>query len=337
MLPRLIGGAALVAGLGALGCGDEPAPRPSAIERRFESIAAGAGATCAADDEGRTTCWGRAQGPRDVRGAPPLSELAVGRDLACGRSSDAGFWCWSVVDPDQVATARPELGADPVVLRLGRSGELCVVQVSGELRCSGGAYGSTPVAVGTSRDFLDVSLGERGIVARRANGWIVEGALGSTAEPTRAPGLLTLVREVSAGDGFACTRTTVGILSCWGRDDVGQLGRGEAHAQPQLEPAQVAALGSRASGTALGTRHALSLEDGGRVSTWGANDAGQLGVTPGGPRATPERIDLPAPAARVAAGSVHGVALDVLGRLWCWGGDPEGACPGARDAPVRLR
>ncbi len=62
---------------------------------------------------------------------------------------------------------------------------------------------------------------------------------GPVGTPAPVPSLKN-VAEVAAGGSFTCARLSGGPIRCWGRNDLGQLGRGAASAQPGLTPEAVA-------------------------------------------------------------------------------------------------
>jgi hypothetical protein len=83
------------------------------------------------------------------------------------------------------------------------------------------------------------------------------------------------VRAVSASAGYdhTCVLTTTGTVSCWGANQLGQLGDGTT--TDRAEPVPVA-LPSPATQVRAGYSHTCALA-GGRVYCWGDNTFGELG------------------------------------------------------------
>lgn len=75
---------------------------------------------------------------------------------------------------------------------------------------------------------------------------------------------------------------------------------------------------------AAGTRHAIAVTQAGEVFGWGANDAGQLGVSTRGLSTEALQVQGLTGIARVAAGRAHSLALAGDGRVWAWGSNTHG-------------
>lgn len=149
-----------------------------------------------------------------------------------------------------------------------------------------------------------------------ANGALGDGractTTGATRAPTRVPGL-TGVDVVACGDGFACAHASDGHVQCWGRNDLGQLGRGtttacEATPAPVVDGTATPLSIATADVVAAGA-HACALTLGsGALQCWGRNDG---------------LIDVRASSDRAA---VYASATDALGPLRDAAGSP---LPGA--------
>jgi alpha-tubulin suppressor-like RCC1 family protein len=137
------------------------------------------------------------------------------------------------------------------------------------------------------------------------------------------------------GDGHSCT-LSLGRVFCWGNNLEGQLGDGGEASSPLPRP--VAPLTS-AVGLAAGLLHTCALDQGGTVSCWGANGAGQTGTLAAEPRLRAPRPVFGLRDARaLAAGAHHTCAVDGTQGVVCWGlndagqlGDPRG--PAVAHAP----
>jgi alpha-tubulin suppressor-like RCC1 family protein len=79
---------------------------------------------------------------------------------------------------------------------------------------------------------------------------------------------------IASGGDHSCALTGDGHVWCWGANEVGQLGKGQA--SPSSAPAEVAGLGN-VSAIAAGANHSCALRTDGSVWCWGGNHSGQLG------------------------------------------------------------
>ena len=141
---------------------------------------------------------------------------------------------------------------------------------------------------------------------------------------------------IAAGDQHTCAVLRDGEVICWGRNDRGQLGRGDKIDVGDGNGPTVAGAGPIDLGpgrtavqVATGRYHTCALLDDGDVMCWGANDHGQLGrgdtvdVGDGdGPDvADIDPVDLGPgrTATAVAAGTSHTCVLLRGGDVVCWG------------------
>jgi alpha-tubulin suppressor-like RCC1 family protein len=160
-----------------------------------------------------------------------------------------------------------------------------------------------------------------------------------TIAPTRVPDLPNVI-AVAAGFNFGVALTADGEVWAWGGDGQGALApRGEGEeARATRRPLPVAGL-PRIVAIAVGSHHALAVDEAGQVWAWGANFAGQLGQAE---RANSRR-PLPVPALSrvrtVAGGDRFSVALTQEGQVWTWGThglrSNAGANAGANAGPGR--
>jgi alpha-tubulin suppressor-like RCC1 family protein len=128
-----------------------------------------------------------------------------------------------------------------------------------------------------------------------------------------------------AGADHACALRGDGALTCWGRNDVGQLGDGSRTARSL--PVAVGGLPPLRA-VAAGARHTCALtRDVGDVYCWGGDEAGQLGQpdnAAGAPRTTPVQVAGVTDALDVAAGSDFSCAVLRDGTARCWGANDAG-------------
>lgn len=117
------------------------------------------------------------------------------------------------------------------------------------------------------------------------------------------------VPTVVAGASHSCALSSSGVVSCWGMNNVGQLGRGNssaAGASPVAGSLRFKALSTNADATC-----GITLAD--KVYCWGA-------YRPGGQIQNQPVAVLPDLSfQRVTVGTRNVCALTALGDAWCWG------------------
>ena len=264
------------------------------------AIAPGWGRTCVVLVQGEVKCWGE----------------NGGGFLGLGDSEHRGD------DPGEMGDALPAVdlgtGAVAVAVTSGLHHE-CAVLADGAVKCWGGNYSG------------ELGLGD---IERRGD------------DPD---GMGDGLPTVDLGTGRTATAVTVGIshscalldnrsVKCWGGNNVGQLGLGDADSRGD-EPGEMGDqlpavdLGTGRTATALSSNdsHTCALLDDGSVKCWGRNGAGQLGRGDTDPRGDdPDEmgdhlppIDLGSgrTALAVSTGSQHCCALLDDGSVKCWGAD----------------
>lgn len=165
----------------------------------------------------------------------------------------------------------------------------CAIGSTGSLSCWGwGVFGQT--GAGTTSDLL------------------VPGVPGVLGIPT--------VEKISLGGYHTCAILPDDTVSCWGRNESGQLGR--ATVSP-LEPSP--SLVPNLTGVkqvAAGAAHTCALK-GTAVVCWGSGTYGQLGPPPLPQPGTPS-APLPLPETKsICSGEYHSCALSNAGSVRCWG------------------
>jgi alpha-tubulin suppressor-like RCC1 family protein len=133
------------------------------------------------------------------------------------------------------------------------------------------------------------------------------------------------VRAVAAGAGFGLALLKNGTVMSWGSNRYGQLGDGKSESEQPYSAVPVEVSGLRGV-TAIAARgaHALALFGNGTVTSWGANERGEVGDD------THENRDAPVPVPELtgvralAAGSDFSLALLENGKVMAWGDDLDG-------------
>jgi len=135
---------------------------------------------------------------------------------------------------------------------------------------------------------------------------------------------IALSKSGATTGSFTLVRRSNGQIASWGYRAEGQGGDGN-FGNPSASVAQVTLPeGHTATAVAAGGFHALALLDNGDVLSWGANDAGQLGLGDLATRSTPQKVTLPAPAISITAGFNFSVAVLDDGRVYAWGANSIG-------------
>jgi alpha-tubulin suppressor-like RCC1 family protein len=255
--------------------------------------------TCALLDNGDVKCWGY-----------NIAYGVLGLEDATTRGDG----------PNEMGGALPKvnLGAGRAASGLA-SGSFfnCVVLENGDVKCWG-ANTSGQLGLGDTDDRGD-DPGEMG---------------GALPEVNLGAGLTAV--EVAAGAYYSCARLNDGSVKCWGKNDAGQLGLGDT-ADRGDGPGEMGANlttvnlgpGRTAIAIATGFAHTCAVLDDGTVKCWGANNAGQLGLSD-----TLDRGDdggemggnLPTvnlgpgrTAVALALGSSYTCAILDNGNVKCWG------------------
>lgn len=292
-------------------------------------IAAGSFHTCALRAEGQVVCWGhggfgqlgvagdedRVQ-PAQVALDEPAVEIAAGEGHTCARLATRRVACWGRNTfgqlGDETEGGRHEALVvdgveDAVGIALGRD-HSCALIDGGEVRCWGAGF--------------EGQLGDGERSERRHT-------------PRAVPGLEP-ARELVSGSGHVCVILSEGgAVSCWGRNDSGQVGDGEGGdpADVTLSPARVAGMGDVVE-LGAGARFTCARREDGEVLCWGYNGFGQLGDGTEDARPGPTAVAELPDATELAAGARHACARIADGTLRCWGrnhlgqvgrepGDPE--------------
>ena len=145
------------------------------------------------------------------------------------------------------------------------------------------------------------------------------------AEHSEIIGLPPFPVQIASTESGGFALYADGSLWSWGLRASGQLGRlGDAKVTAEFAtPARINGL-APVTALAAGHAHVLALDRNGKVWTWGANGAGQLGNGQLASCALPAQVKLSVRIVRVAAGDTHSFAIDGLGRVWGWGSNNFG-------------
>lgn len=309
--------------------------------------------SCMVLQSGRLLCWGRNSGgafatepmgtlftsPRDVEGVPAIAEVEVSYWTTCVRSQLGDVLCagWGEAgrgaDPGGAGFHRVELPR-PAVALFGAWSQTCALLDDSVLWCWGEEYsapdsGGRPWRVDLPGAATTVYGAGNGVCALVAGqpwcwGWDVDG-LFAAAPPTYTaipvPGMaLAPMSVVRCGFSHCCGIDENGDAECWGRNDEGQLGRGDAGPTVST-PAIVDTPFSPLQVEAGWASCAISTE--GSLFCWGSGRNGWNGL--GGLDANRPTL-VPLPSAAIGLHANINVACVTLGltSIRCWGQNESG-------------
>ncbi len=136
------------------------------------------------------------------------------------------------------------------------------------------------------------------------------------------------VVAIAGGYTHTCALLRDGNVRCWGGNDQGQLGLGNADDHSNQQPYQLplVGLGGKVAAITSGSHHNCALMQDSTMQCWGANSHGQLGLGHSqnvganeSPSAQVSRVDLGVPVQAIAAGGDSTCALLTDGTVRCWG------------------
>ena len=179
---------------------------PERVRRLVDvvAIAAGPSSSCAVHDDGDLSCWGWPYDstPERITGLGAVSAVSIGSDRTCAVTDRGQVYCW---DSDASPVGRPSLVANlrEVVHVAVGDGTVCALHDDGTVSCWG----------------------------RNDVGQVGDGTTTRRSQPVRLAGITDAVAiSVSAGSSevgaHACAVHKNRLISCWGGNEIGQLGDG---------------------------------------------------------------------------------------------------------------
>ena len=193
-----------------------------------EWIDAGPSSTCVIHAGGALSCWGYgggagnlgAFGPRAVEGLPAVIAVSTGWDRTCAVAVAGDVYCWAVADEARPERVEGIAGATSVSVG---DGGVCAVLADGGVACWG---------------------------EENAAGQLGNGTTARQDQPVRVEAIADAVAvTISVGSTrlapHACVAHESGSYSCWGGNNVGQLGDGTLARRltpvPAVVPAEIPA------------------------------------------------------------------------------------------------
>jgi alpha-tubulin suppressor-like RCC1 family protein len=288
------------------------------------SLCMGDDTPCAVTAEGGVECWGftgeNAVVPvalmNDLEGTTGALAVSVGSGLpfdefACGIITTTSLLrstvqCWGSNLQEQLGNNSTEILSSVPVTVLSPQLQAAASSVAAGLGFACGVAESTLQC-----------WGENG------SGQLGNGTTLSSSDPVPVAlpmdGSSDSVEAVSTGAYGACALTKAGAVYCWGANDVGQLGLGDAGG-PEPMPSLVSDLPSAAKAIAVGYNFACAILADGTVDCWGDNSMGELGNDSLAASYTPQAVPGLSGVTYIAAGLDFVCAVTgAEGQIQCWG------------------
>jgi hypothetical protein len=296
-----------------------------------------------------------------------FSQVTAGNRHVCGLLVDGGVACTGQNASGQLGDGTTTSQSRAVgVVQVGSSPEdravqidaglefTCALLVDGAVRCWGkndfGQLGdgtttnsSVPVAVIGVNDAVAVTAGGQHACALRSTGAVVcwgrndvgqlgDGTFSSPRRNAVTVSGLTDVVDVAAGQQHTCAVLASGGVRCWGENNNGRLGDGDAAGDINRSTPVVVTGMTDAITIESGRAQTCALRTGGALSCWGDNrEAGALGIGTLVGQATPAQ-SFSDGVRRIAIGIEDGAALSLTTTICavtssgfkCWGRNAEG-------------
>ncbi len=198
--------------------------------------------------------------------------LFAGGDHTCFVEPEGAVWCWGANAGGQLGDGTRAdswspvkvLGAPENVAQMALGARhTCALTADGAVWC----WGANP----------------RGELGRETDCYGAEAVACTPEPPTPVPGLETGVAAISSGLHHTCALLSDGRVSCFGSNNYGQLGDGQAiedfgcSSCYSAEPLAVVRLDEGAVAVTSGKYHACAALATGGVKCWGWNVNGELG------------------------------------------------------------
>jgi alpha-tubulin suppressor-like RCC1 family protein len=247
-------------------------------------IAAGAGVhTCALLSDATIACWGGngfgQLGTSDTaeRNIPvaitggalagkTTTQIAVGGGHTCALFSDSTVACWGNNLLGQLGIGNYSDSHIPVAVTGGALDGKTVTQISAGSQHTCALLSDATIACWGANN--DGQLGT-GITSRDINVPVAVSE-GSNAGHT--------VTRITASGYHTCAVLSDGTVSCWGRNEYGQLGTGDTtNSNTPLAVTGGALTGKTVTRVSAGREHTCALLANGTVACWGMSHTGRLG------------------------------------------------------------
>lgn len=338
----------------------EAMPQEVAGVGNVVAVSLGEWHSCALSAGGLVHCWGdnllgalgtgvtggQFETPQLVAGLDKVTAIHAARHRTCARITDAGVSCWGNAGGNAQPSPVHVLEGSKLQALALADFHACALQSDDSLECWGtnreGQLGAglvsdhefPPVAVGGG-PYLAVDVGPVHSCAIEQDGGVTcwgdatRGRLGGPV-PVFESTMPVAVSDIddalqqSVGDFHSCLRHADGTVSCWGSNQLGQLGLGFIGGDVAV-PTKLPGLKSVTS-VQSGRRHACALLADASAVCWGTAYEGALGAgtPPASAAPTPVNASGLDDAVGLAAGDRHTCAVRASGAIDCWGANDAG-------------
>ena len=290
----------------------------------FTQLAAGGAHTCGLTADGTAWCWGRNEhgqlgdnslsardAPVPVATALKFASLDAGAAHTCGLTAGGAAHCWGYNDRGQLGDGTTFDRDEPALVTGSH--------VFQQLVAGGFSRGHTCGLAGTA--LYCWGDNERGQLGNGSGGFGAED-LTPHPDPALVPGGIAFA-AVTAGLGrHTCALTEGDDALCWGENQFGALGNGEAIDNPDPVPVSGGiTFAHLIAGGFIG--HTCGWTAGGIGYCWGENERGQVGDGSTADRLAPSPVAGGHVFTVLDAGFRHTCGL-AAGVLYCWGSDGAG-------------
>jgi alpha-tubulin suppressor-like RCC1 family protein len=295
--------------------------------------------------------------PLKIQGTLRAKKIAAGSNHTCVLTDIAAVWCWGQNTFNQLGVLGATVYENPIEVVLAARAKhvkaggdsTCAMLTTNEVQCWGSNYqgqlgnglsdkSHIPRAVtGIPSSFTvkDIEMGSNHTCSVSTQGevwcWGAHGLgrLGSAANqaaltPLRTISIGSAAIAVTAGEKHTCVVRTDSQLSCFGGNNVSQIGQ-SANGTVNATPTVVAGT-TGAMAVASGNNHTCVITTNNALSCFGGNDFGQVGAPQNAPVSTPtpQVVANLSDVVDVVGGASHTCAVVRAGDVKCWGSNGQG-------------
>ncbi|MDB4602745.1 hypothetical protein OAH71_02415 [Euryarchaeota archaeon] len=196
---------------------------------------------------------------------------------------------------------------------------------------SGSMFGGQTLALGAGHTCVIIDNGSVSCWGKNSAGQLGDGATWPHFNDSDLPittlslGVGRTATSISAGNLHTCAILDNGSVSCWGRNNVGQLGDGTNVDRSTPGLTLSLGVGRTAVTISAGVDNTCVILDDGLAKCWGGNSNGQLGDGTSTDRNIPTAVSIPEPYKLLAISVGFGACgLVDNGSVVCWGPDGLG-------------
>ena len=243
------------------------------------------------------------------------SSISVGERFSCVATSSGGVKCWGLNDYGQLGNGTTTNSTTPASVSTLTSGvtaisagesHACALLTDGSVRCWG----------------------------RNNYGQLGNGTTTNSTTPTSVSTLTSGVTAISAGGFHTCALLTDGSVTCWGRNNYGQLGNGTT--TNSTTPTSVSTLTSGVTAISAGQEFTCAVVSE-AAKCWGLNSSGQIGDGTTTTRLTPtQSTSLTSGISAITTGGFHTCVITSGGGLKCWGTTSWSTLPTNNGLPIDI-